>query len=153
MTLSCSLFIHTFPVAMLGILMYFSAAHRGAGSGLWNIKAHAWLIQVTAKVNQTVELSQQVKLDTLINLCRVKTWAFQPGKVPCRSLSCEPTTATNSVHWRASSLMLFPPTPLTYLPLNNVSTRHYVPEPGAWMTALCRLMYKEPWIVQSFSET
>lgn len=69
-------------------------------------------IQVTAKVNQIVELLQQVKLDTLINLCRVRIWAFQLQKVPHRSLSCEPARATNSVRWVASSLTLLPPADL-----------------------------------------
>ena len=83
---------------------------RGAGSG--ETKHMPSFIQVTAKVNQIAELLQQVKLDTLINLCRVRIWAFQLQKVPRRSLNCEPTTATNSVHWVASSLMLLPPADL-----------------------------------------
>lgn len=69
-------------------------------------------IQVTAKVNQIVEFLQQVKLDTLINLCRVRIWAFHLQKVPRRSLSRESTTATNSEHWVSSSRTLLPPADL-----------------------------------------
>lgn len=105
MTLSCCLFMHTFPVSRLRILMYFSALVWGVGSE--ETKHMPSLLQVAAKVNQTMELLQQVKLDTLINLHKVRIWTFQL-KVPHRSLSYEPTTATNSVHWVASSLRQFP---------------------------------------------
>lgn len=80
---------------------------RGAGSR--ETKHMPGFIQVTGKVNQIVELLQQVKLDALINLCGVVIWAFQTQKVPHRSLRYEPTTAVNSVHWVASSLMVLPP--------------------------------------------
>lgn len=136
MTLSCSLFTHTFPVARLRIPRYVSAAHRGAGSQLWIHTAHACLYSGDSwgKSNGGITASGKA---THFN------WSLQGQNVnlsaakPRRSPSWEPTAARNSVLWAASGLTVLPPAHLLPMEPDPVSTgARGINDMAVWTQAL-----------------